>query len=248
MSKSKGNPKHVLGGAFAVAVAAGIGLIFQFLLLTVMVSCAKKGAAPPPAQADQPAMTAQSGYGDAIKQIQARMASLDTTIKAGKHYAVHNDAEAIVELSGSLETLAAAPGSGVPRDKVPEVTDLARELAAASNDMHGAGHANDMPRFNQRYSDMIRLVESLAQYDRSAGAGIHEGRDGEDVDVREAPRASAKRTTTSIAASALGAGARRRMPGNGGLATSRLGGQRGSQSIPRQFLTTRSFSCNIRFS
>lgn len=143
------------------------GRILLALLLTVAMSCARQ--ATPGAHEDSPVTPqATSGYAETIKQIEARMASLDATVKAARYYAVHNDAEAIIELCDSLQKTAADPNSGVPRDKLATVTASAKELATAADEMHAAGHAGDVPRFQQRYADMVRIVGLLAQYGRGS--------------------------------------------------------------------------------
>jgi hypothetical protein len=111
------------------------------------------------------AMPAAQSYGDAVRQMRALLASMDAKIKAGKYDDVHHDAEALRSLCNSLGELAAARNSPVPRDKVNEVTETAKELSAAGNSFHKAAHAEDLPQVKEHYAHMVKLVDSFARYD-----------------------------------------------------------------------------------
>src|SRR6058998_752003 len=74
------------------------------------------------ATSDQSQAVMAHSFADAVKQMQARMISLDAIMKSGKYDEVHNDSEAIRKLCASLGELAAAQNSLVPKDKVNEVT------------------------------------------------------------------------------------------------------------------------------
>ena len=102
-------------------------------------------------------------YADAVKQIRSHMASLNSTIAAGKYKDVHNDAKAIIGLCESMEKLAAAPGSNVAADKVSAVSGWAKELSTATDAMHDAAHGDDVAGLKEHYAHMTKLVESLAQ-------------------------------------------------------------------------------------
>lgn len=160
----------------------GTSMVVAVVALTLPVSCAKQ-ADHDHMQHDQPdhadmshhhheetsdqssAVMAHS-YADAVKQMQARMTSLDAMMKSGKYDEVHNDSEAIRKLCSSIGELAAAQNSPVPKDKVKEVTDIAAELSAASKSFHSASHDEDLPQVKEHYAHMKRLVDSLAQYAR----------------------------------------------------------------------------------
>jgi hypothetical protein len=161
-------------------------ILLVALFLTVPISCAKQanhdhsqhshshpGATTQhhhDASSDHsPAVTAQN-YADAVKQMQARMASLDAILKSGKYDDVHKDTEAIRKLCGSLGELAAAQNSLVPKDKVKEVTDMAAELSKASRSFHSAAHDEDLPQVKEHYAHMGKLIESLSAYARASGS------------------------------------------------------------------------------
>ena len=146
------------------------------LSLMVSLSCAKQTTPDHPdhaamhdhsnhsAMPDGSATPAAQSYADAVKQIQSRMTSLDALVKAGKYDDVHKDSEAIRQLCGSLGDLAAAQNSPVPKDKVKEVTESAKELSAATRSFHGAAHDEDLPQVKEHYAHMGKLIESLAAY------------------------------------------------------------------------------------
>ena len=114
-----------------------------------------------------PAAPAAGTYADAVGEIRTRMTSLDAILKSGDYDSVHKDSVAIGRLCKSLPGLAAAPNSGVPKDRVKDVTDAAAELATVSREFHSAAHDEDAVRVKEHYAHMGRLVESLAEH--SAG-------------------------------------------------------------------------------
>ena len=161
----------------------GTSMVVAAVALTLPVSCAKQAdhdhmqhdradhAAMSQHQHDaisdqSPAVMAQT-YADAVKQMQARMTSLDAIMKSGKYDEVHTDSEAIRKLCSSIGELAAAQNTPVPKDKVKEVTDMAAELSAAARSFHSASHDEDLPQVKEHYAHMKRLVDSLAQYARA---------------------------------------------------------------------------------
>lgn len=106
-------------------------------------------------------------YADAIGQIQNHMTLLDAIIKSGKYDAVHKDCLAIEKVCDSLGDgggLAAAQGSPIPKDKVNDVSESAKQLAATSRSLHKAAHADDLPQVKADYARMGELVGSLARY------------------------------------------------------------------------------------
>lgn len=142
-------------------------ILLAVALLALAVSCSKQATHDNHAahdHADHAAAPAPSGYAGAIKQIRTHMTSLNGIIASGSYKAVHNDAEAIVDICESMEKLAADPNSGVPRDKVSLVGQQAKELATASDAMHGAAHAGEVAKLKEHFAHMGRVVESLAQY------------------------------------------------------------------------------------
>ena len=154
--------KLVIGGPTILAI----------LVLSGGVSCTKQAkhdhsahdhldhAAAP----DESAVPAAQNYADAVKQLRARMTSLDAILKSGEYDKVHKDSVAIGKLGKSIGSLAAAPNSPVPKDQVKEVTAAGTELFAASRSFHGAAHEEDLPQVKEHYAQMGELVESLAQH------------------------------------------------------------------------------------
>ena len=158
----------------------GTSMVVAAVALTLPVSCAKQADHDHmqhdhmdhdamsqhhhDAASDESSAVMAHSYADAVKQMQARMTSLDAIMKSGKYDEVHNDAEAIRKLCGSIGELADAQNSPVPKDKVKEVTDLAAELSAAARSFHNASHDEDLPQVKQHYAHMKRLVDSLAAY------------------------------------------------------------------------------------
>src|SRR4051812_18417854 len=100
-----------------------VSILLAAALLIGPVSCAHKASHDEhhTDHAATAAVPASDTYADAIKQIRSRMASINSIIASGNYDTVHDDAEAIGQACGLLEKLAAAPGSGVPREKVPAV-------------------------------------------------------------------------------------------------------------------------------
>lgn len=111
----------------------------------------------------EPSATARN-YADAVKQLQARLASLDTIIKSGQYDDVHKDCVAIGELGGSIGALATAEDSGVPKDKVESLRAAGKELADASRSLHKAAHSDDLATVKAEYAHMGKLIDSLATY------------------------------------------------------------------------------------
>src|SRR5437667_11410663 len=144
----KGN----IGGSMVVALVA----------VTLPVSCAKQADHDHmqhdhmdhdamshhrhDATTEQSSTVMAHSYADAVKQMQARMTSLDAIIKSGKYDEVHKDSEAIRQLCGSLGELAASQNSPVPKDKVKDVIQIANELSAASRSFHSSAHDDDLPQ------------------------------------------------------------------------------------------------------
>ena len=163
--------------------SVGTSMVVAIVALTLPVSCAKQADHDHmqhdhtdhdamshhhhDAASDESSAVMAHSYADAVKQMQARMTSLDAIMKSGKYDEVHNDSEAIRKLCNSIGDLAAAQNSPVPKDKVKEVTDTATELSAAARSFHGASHDEDLPQVKEHYAHMKRLVDSLAQYVRS---------------------------------------------------------------------------------
>src|SRR5205823_5421642 len=98
------------------------------------------------------AMPAARTYGEAIKQMQTLVTSLDATVKSGKYDAVHHDADALRKLCASLPELAAAKDSPVPGDKVKEVSEAAQQLSTAAHEFHEAAHDEDLPHVKEHYA------------------------------------------------------------------------------------------------
>jgi hypothetical protein len=151
--------------------------ILAILGLTLATSCAHDAehhdADPPahhhdhehhPDESAGSATPAAHDYADAVKQIQAHMVSLDAIIKSGEYDSVHKDCVAIGKLCDSLRALAAAEGSRVPKDKLDEVAESAKQLSAASRDLHHAAHSDDVAKLKLNYEQMTRLVASLSNY------------------------------------------------------------------------------------
>ena len=159
----------VTSGKLAVSAAA--------LVLVAAVSCNSKprqdrtghdhgshdhstgGAASGDAAATAPATR---DYADAVAQLRAQMASLDAILKSGDYDGVHKDSVAIGKIGQSIGALAAAKGSPVPKVKVTEVTAEGQELAAAARSFHHAAHEPDLPKVNEHYAHMRKLIDGLA--------------------------------------------------------------------------------------
>jgi hypothetical protein len=140
--------------------------ILTLLLLSAPIACTntKEVATHDHGDHDHTAMSAAGSYSDAIRQIQTHMAAIDTTIKSEKYTGVHKDAEAIIELTKTLGSAAAAANSPVPKSKVQEVTESAKELADATDSMHDAAHSGEVQQVKEHYAQMIKLVDALAMY------------------------------------------------------------------------------------
>lgn len=153
-------------------LVVGGSTVLVVLMLMGPVSCTKAAKHDHSAHdhadhaptADQSAAPAAQNYADAVKQLQARMASLDAILRSGEYDDVHKDSVAIRKLCDSIGALAAAPNSGVPKEKVTEVTAAAKELSAATHSFHGSAHDEDLPQVKQLYARMGKLIESLAAY------------------------------------------------------------------------------------
>lgn len=117
----------------------------------------------PAARAAEPAPAPKS-YADAVKNIQDRMKSIDTAIKAGKFKDTHPDAEAIIAVTKLLGELALADGSGVPKDKVKEVNKSAKDLAEMTDMFHDAADAGKADEAKGHYDHMVKLVESISHH------------------------------------------------------------------------------------
>ena len=118
---------------------------------------------------DDSAAPVAGSYADAIQQMRTHMTSLDAIIKSGNYDAVHKDSVAIsklCDLIGGSGGLAATNGS-VPKDKLSEVSDSAKQLSEASRSLHHAAHAGDINQVRADYARMRELVDSLARYSQS---------------------------------------------------------------------------------
>lgn len=108
------------------------------------------------------AAPAPKTYAEAVKQIQDRMKSIDTAIKAGKVKDTHPDAEAIITLSKSLGELALADKSGVPKDKVKDVNQASKDLAEMTDMFHDAADAGKTDEAKKHYDGMVKLVKTIS--------------------------------------------------------------------------------------
>lgn len=115
---------------------------------------------------DEPAVVPAASYSDAVKRIQTHLASIDEIVKAGKYDDVHDDSEAIRKLCADVVKLAPTRDSGVPPERVQEVTAWANELSTASRSLHSAAHDDDVPRLREQYARMTRLLGSLQSFVR----------------------------------------------------------------------------------
>ena len=129
--------------------------MYAVILTGLMTLCA------PAARAAEPA---PKTYADAVTTIQDRMKSIDTAIKAGKLKDVDPDAKVIITLTKSLGELALADGSGVPKDKVKEVSKSAKDLAEMTDMCHDAADEGKADETKQHYAHMVKLVESISQH------------------------------------------------------------------------------------
>jgi hypothetical protein len=100
-------------------------------------------------------------YADAIAQLRAHMASLDSILKSGDYDAVHKDSVAICKIGESVGALAAAPGSHVPPEQVKAVTSDGAELSAKSRSFHKAAHSDDLATVRADFARMGQLIDSL---------------------------------------------------------------------------------------
>ena len=112
------------------------------------------------------APVAARNFAEAVRQLQTRMASLDTIIKSGDYDGVHDDCVAIGKLGESLGALAATEASGVSKGKVSDVSAAGQELSTAARGLHKAAHNDQPATVKGEYARMVKLVESLGSLAR----------------------------------------------------------------------------------
>jgi PBP1b-binding outer membrane lipoprotein LpoB len=147
-----------------------IGLMMTgWMIAMAGTSCSPSPPAPSAADAPAPkpapsaaAAPAPKTYAEAVKQIQDRMKSIDTAIKAGKLNDIDPEAKVIITLSQSLGELALADKSGVAKDKVKEVNQAAKDLAEMTDKCHDAADEGKADETKGHYASMVKLVKIIS--------------------------------------------------------------------------------------